>query len=129
MLDIDPVTGESAFNEMLVQPFTQKQSGAAGQWLFEGDILDGGAKVDVGGLQADVSLRLYDAYVENLDSFGAPLSILDVVKGRPHQLNNTASIGVGKPLRLGGRFSIELIGSGKLKSGKAALISFAIAHQ
>lgn len=113
VLSIDAVTGDSAFNEIVVRPLTEQRSDDPGKLLFEGDLFDRGISVDVGGLKADVGLRLYDAYIENIDSFGSPLSLLDAVMGEPHQLNNTASIGVGKPLRLGGRFSIELVGDGE----------------
>jgi hypothetical protein len=82
-------------------------------YSFPSDLMNVQTKIDVGGLNADFSLRMYDAYLENLESIGQPFSILDNVVNQPYELNNSASIGVSGPLRLGMRVLVGLSGEGK----------------
>ena len=113
ILSVDPSTGLSSVNEIVVKQLTKAQSGVPGQLLFPGDIFNQGTRINVGGLDARIELRAYDAFIENLDTIGSPLSLLDPVELDPNTLNNTASIGVGKPLRAGLNFLFGLAGDGK----------------
>lgn len=47
----------------------------------------------MGGLDALINLRVYDAYVRNLDTVGAPLSVLEPVQGKAWELSNSATFG------------------------------------
>lgn len=107
-------TGQPKINEVLIAPFTERQSGEKGTLIFPGDLFSGGKRVRVGGLDANVQLRASDARIENLDSFGSPLELLTPVMGSKHMLNNTATLGVDeRPLRFGVRFLLSLMGDGK----------------
>jgi hypothetical protein len=89
-------------------------SGTDGTFLFEGELLNTGKRVQVGGLDAQVELKAYDARIENLNSVGAPFFLVDPVLNEPHLLNNTATFGVGSnPLRLGIKFMFALLADGK----------------
>jgi hypothetical protein len=112
-LQVDPMTGVSAVNSMLVSPLTEAQSTVAGSLFFTGDLFNQQARLSVGGLDARIKLRAYDAFVNNMDTFGAPLSLLDSVVDEPSHLNNTASLGIGRPLQLGARFLFGLKDDGK----------------
>jgi hypothetical protein len=114
ILQIDDTDGTSSINGLLVAPLTRGASGTDGTIRFEGDLLNTGKRVQVGGLDAKVELKAYDARIENLDTVGEPLVLLDPVLNEPHLLNNTATLGVGSsPLRLGIKFMFALLADGK----------------
>jgi hypothetical protein len=113
--EVDPETGLSAVNDVIVSPLTRFQSGETGSILFPGDLFNSGTRVAVGGLDAQVKLRASDLYILNLNSVGSPLSILDAVRGDPNLLNNTATFGVDSPVSFGVRFLVSLLGDGKIK--------------
>jgi hypothetical protein len=70
--------------------------------------------VVVGGLDANIQLRASDARVENLNTIGSPLELLEAIMNEPHQLNNTVTFGVAdRPVRLAVRFLLSLMGDGK----------------
>ncbi len=107
-------TGQPKINEILIAPFTERQSGKEGSLLFSGDLFSGGTRVQVGGLDANVQLRASDARIENLDTVGSPLEILVPVLKKKHMLNNSASLGIeDRPLRFGARLLLSLMGDGK----------------
>jgi hypothetical protein len=110
VLAVDPVNGLSNVNDMLVAKLTESKSGEAGRIEFFEDIFDTTTRVNVGGLDAMVLLRLYDAFIDNLDSIGAPLALLEPVQGSSSELNNTATIGIVRPLQAGARFMFALTG-------------------
>jgi hypothetical protein len=106
--------GLASINSVLIRQLTEAQSGTKGTIHFEGDLLNTSKRVQVGGLDATVELKAYDARIENLDSVGEPLVLLDPVLNEPHLLNNTATFGVGpSPLRLGIKFMFALLADGK----------------
>jgi hypothetical protein len=111
---VNESTGLSAVNDVLVGPLTRSQSKSTGRLVIPGDLFSGGTRVQVGGLAANIQLRASDAQVDNLDTVGSPLALLEAVMDEPHALNNTATFGVGdRPLRFAVRFLISLIGDGK----------------
>jgi hypothetical protein len=106
--------GLASINSVLIRQLTEAQSGTKGTIHFEGDLLNMGKRLQVGGLDANVELKAYDARIENLDTVGEPLVLLDPVVNEPHLLNNTATFGVGpSPLRLGIKFMFALLADGK----------------
>jgi hypothetical protein len=111
---IDSSTGLSAVNDLIVAPLTESQSNSTGSLVFPGDIFNGGSRVVVGGLDANIQLRASDARVENLNTIGSPLELLEAIMNEPHQLNNTVTFGVAdRPVRLAVRFLLSLMGDGK----------------
>jgi hypothetical protein len=114
LFQIDETDGTSSINDLFIAPLTRGASGTDGTIRFEGDLLNTGKRVQVGGLDAKVELKAYDARIENLDSVGEPLFLLYPVLNEPHLLNNTATFGVGpSPLRLGIKFMFALLADGK----------------
>ena len=115
VLKIDDTTGLSTLNDLLIAPLTRGESDIEGTILL-GDLLNTGKRVQVGGLDAQVDLKAYNARIENMESVGEPLSLLVPVLNELHLLNNTASFGVGpEPLRLGLTFLISLMGDGDMQ--------------
>lgn len=99
VLGIDS-NGLSRMNEIVFGPITRAQSGVTGSLLFPGDIFGGASKIHVGGLKAVVELRAFDAAIQNIDSVGEPLNLLNPIDNMENVLDNTASFGVGsKPVR------------------------------
>lgn len=117
LLKTDDSTGLSTLNELVVAPLTESQSNTPGSLVYPGDLFNGGSRVVVGGLDANIQLRASDARVDNLDTIGSPLQLLEAVMNHPHQLNNTMTMGVNdRPVRLAVRFLLSLIGDGKWTS-------------
>ena len=94
---VNPISGDLYLNEMIVRPFTGQQSGTPGTLLFS-DLFQSNGTVTVGEFFATFELKLSDAQVENIDSFGLPLELLQPSAGTV--LNNNFTIGAGdRPLR------------------------------
>ena len=114
ILQIDETDGTSSINDLMIAPLTRRVTGTDGTLLFNGDLLNTGKRVQIGGLDAQVELKAYDARIENLNTVGAPLSLLDPILSEPYLLNNSATFGVGSnPLRLGIKFMFALLSDGK----------------
>ena len=111
ILKIDEKDDTSAINDNLIAPLTRGVSGEAGTITYDGNLLDTGTSLSVGGLEADVEFKAYNARINHMDSLGAPLALLDPVLNQPHILNNTASFGLGSnPLRVGISILIAILG-------------------
>jgi len=111
LLAVDAMTGRPKINEVLIQPFTLRQSGTEGTLAFDGDLFETGTRVSVGGLDANIQLKASDAKIENLDTVTLPLALLEPVVNEPHYLNNTATIGFEeRPLRLSTKFLFAIAG-------------------
>jgi hypothetical protein len=60
-------------------------------------------------------LRIFDARLDNLDTFGQPIQFLEPVFGEAHLLNNSVSIGVdSRPVRVSAKVLITVSDGGKL---------------
>ena len=105
---IDETTGLSDANKALIAPLTKSQSDEAGKISFPGDIFTTDTRVSVGGLDALINLRLYDAYVRNLDTVGSPLSVLEPIQDKANELGNTALFGKNDPVQVGFQFYISI---------------------
>ena len=111
LLKIDETDDTSAINDSLIAPLTRGISGEVGTITYDGNLLETGTSLSVGGLEADVEFKAYNARINHLDSLGAPLALLDPVLNQPHLLNNTASFGLGSnPLRVGISILIAILG-------------------
>ena len=114
-LTTDPSTGLPMINSLLVQPMTYNQSGIPGTLLFQDALMDVGTRISIGGLEADIKLRVTDMKVENVDTIKEPLVLLDPINDQPHTLNNTATVGLeldDRPLSLSMRLFISIITAG-----------------
>lgn len=110
---IDETTGLSSLNEIFIDPWTRGQSNISGILSYPGELLQSDTRLKVGGLDTNIALRASDARVSNLDSIGAPLKLLEVVKV-PHHLNNTVTLGLGeKPVQIALRLLLALSGDGE----------------
>ncbi|KAL3792391.1 LOW QUALITY PROTEIN: hypothetical protein ACHAW5_010452 [Stephanodiscus triporus] len=79
----------------LVASLTKRQSNERGILHYPGQLFKQDLNVAINGSVAAIELGVSDLKVSNLDSIGAPLRILQPVKGKSSVLNNTASIGTG----------------------------------
>lgn len=105
------VTGLSALNDVLVGPLTNTASNTTGSLIFPGDILNSETKMKVGGLDALVEFKASDARIDNLDTLGPPLDLLEVLE-MPYVLNNSATVGVDdRPLHVAIRLLVALSGN------------------
>ena len=121
----DSVDGTSSINEILVEPLTRDQSNISGTILFSDDLLNQAKRVQVGGLDASIQLRAWEARVENLNTVGAPLSLLEPVMNESNHLNNSLTVGVDdKPVKLALRFLMALTGGGKFKPYATSCLIF-----
>lgn len=111
LLDVDETTGLSDMNKGIVAPLTRAQSEEAGKLAFPGDLFATDTRVNVGGLDALINLRVYDAFIRNLDTVGDPLSLLELIEDEAFQLSNTATIGKNDPVQVGFQFFISISGS------------------
>lgn len=109
----DPETNLAAINEKLISKFTNARTGTSGEWLLDGDLINQNRRVNAGGLNAFFKIRIYDGYVKNLDTVGAPLGILEPINGQASILNNSATMGIGRPLVIGSSILISLSDDGK----------------
>ena len=110
-MKIDPDTGLSEINSILISKFTESQSNVSGKFVFTGDLVNGGTRIQLGGLDLEVELRVYDGYLDGLDTVGSPFSLLDPVLNRPSNLNNTATMGLGDDLKFGARVYLSIVDS------------------
>jgi len=108
---VDESTNLSAINDLVVAPFTESQSNSSGSVVFEGDVFNSNSRLVVGGLDANIQLRASDVRIDNLDTIGSPLELLQAITDAPHTLNNTMTFGTeDRPVRMSMRFLLSLIG-------------------
>lgn len=113
---IGNASGVEGLNELLIGPLTKAQSNTTGTLAVDGDLINTEVKIDVGGFQADIAIRIWDARMEHLDTLALPTSLLDPVSGQPYLLDNTATIGSeDRPLRAATKLLIAV----KEKDGNA----------
>ena len=110
----DPTTGLASINRKFLTDLGLDQSGTPGRLFFPGNFVNQTRQVRSNGKQSTIRLRLYDIYLNNIDSLGVPLNILEPVSNEPYQLYNEASIGVDRPLRFGFKFFLGISNAGKV---------------
>ena len=98
--------GLSTMNDVLVSRLTND-----GDMHWPGDVFSRNIDIALNGLNAAISVAIKDVKLENIDSIGSPVRILQPVHGESSILNNTASMGVGeKPARVA--FTLFVAGEG-----------------
>lgn len=117
LFEINPATNLSKMNDIFIDPMTLARSGQAGRLDFQSIQANTASRVSIGSLNLDVHLIASNAYVANLNTVGAPLALLENVMNEAYMLNNTASIGIGKPLTMGMHLYFGLSGQGTCVSG------------
>jgi len=110
LLKTDSLNGVSAVND-LISSLTQAQSDVPGTFAYPGDLMSTDSNIEVGGLKANIQLKASNLRIENLDTAGDPLSLLQPILNDPVTLNSTASFGIAsEPLRVSLRMLIALLG-------------------
>ena len=93
----------------LIRSLTLEQSNVNGSLLFPGVLFNASASATMSNWVVSMEGRLSDVRVQNLDSVGQPLFLLQPVLGQASALNNSISVGVGQsPLRLEGTVFLAL---------------------
>jgi len=80
---------------VLLSSLTERQSDKGGELYYPGDLFKQDLDVALNGLNAAIELGVSDLRVSNIDSFGAPVKVLQPVKEGSSLLNNTALMGFG----------------------------------
>jgi len=110
VLKVNPVDGKSGINTY-IGPLTEAQSDVPGTFAYPGDLFNQETRVSVGGLKANIELKASNFRIENLNTIGTPISLLQPMTGDPVTLENVASFGVSsEPLRFSVRLLIALLG-------------------
>jgi len=94
----------------IISSMTASQSNVQGDLRFPGELFGKKMNVALNGLNAAIELSMKDLMVSNLDTLGAPITLLQPMKGESSVLNNTASIGVSDALRTS--FTLKINGEG-----------------
>ena len=105
--------GNSPINSDIISALTESSSTSAGELFFPGDIFNTDFDLALGPIPTGIALRASDIRIENLDTIGNPFSLLDPVKDMQSLLNNTATIGVGRPLRFGVNLFVDISSQGR----------------
>uniref|UniRef100_A0A6V2F681 Uncharacterized protein n=1 Tax=Ditylum brightwellii TaxID=49249 RepID=A0A6V2F681_9STRA len=102
LLAPDKVNGTPKIDDVIVCPLTKAQSDVEGQLRFDGDVLSlDASNVDLAGVKS-VTMRMYNASISNLDTFGRevcclrktiiasrysnPCNWIYIAKGRKHAI-------------------------------------------
>jgi hypothetical protein len=101
LLQVNPSGVDSPINKNVIAPLTESFSDIPGGVFFPGDFFNQEMEIALGPIPTGIDLRISDIRIENLDSVGNPFALLQPVLDRPSLINNTATIGATKPLRLG----------------------------
>ena len=110
-LSTDALTHSPTINSLLAS-WTEGESGVEGALYASGNLVNTTASVKLGGLDATFGFLLDNVSIVNIDSFGAPLAILDPVEAI--LLNNTISFGTGPdPMKIAARLVLSITDNGK----------------
>jgi hypothetical protein len=115
-------TGTPSINDALIARFTERQSGTRGALIFQDELVELDSTVKVGGFDGRIEFRLSKIRLENLDTLGLPISILNPVLGESRLLNNTATLGAtasDRPFRILGNLFVAVTAGGKYFSRSA----------
>lgn len=82
----------------LVNPLIVEQSGIEGTYIFSGDLYNFRSE--------NMEVRMYEARVNNLDSFGTPDEFLVPDKENPQMLRNQFSIGEEEPVHVSTKMTV-----------------------
>ena len=100
--------GNSPINSDVIGAFADD-----GELFFPGELFSTDFELSLGSIPTGITLRASNARVQNLDTVGNPFSLLDPVINQPSVLNNTATIGVERPLRAHVNLFVDINSKGK----------------
>jgi hypothetical protein len=107
-ISVESKENGSLVNEV-IRHFTRGQSYTNGSLSFLGDLFHATGTTTVNTWKIKTESRLSHVYVENLDSVGHPLKIMEPISGYANVLNNSLSIGMdSKPLKFGATFLLAV---------------------
>ena len=112
LLPTNPETGKPRINEVLIAPFTGAQSGFEGTLIFPSDLFSFLVPKNMSqkfGLET-LEFRLLNPMIENLDTIGTPIQLLEPNAIDGQVLDNHATFGsIARKLRIGfkGIFAAE----------------------
>eukprot|EP00536_Pseudo-nitzschia_multiseries_P010192 jgi/Psemu1/325951/estExt_fgenesh1_pg.C_3040009 len=110
-----------------LKTLTLKQSNTTGTIKIAGNAIDTESVIQIAGFRADLRIEVSDVLIENLDSVGDPLFLLQPMNGEANVLDNKLSFGVDKkPLRFQGTLSVSLEDGAEAKIRNEVYISFLI---
>jgi hypothetical protein len=114
---VDLENGLSTANDELVGPTTRSISNITGALTFSGPFFNRTASVGVGGLNSQIRFLARDARIDNIDTVGPNLRLLEAVRKNGHELNNSAVIGIAeRPLKFAVNFLVSIFDRGKAKT-------------
>jgi hypothetical protein len=100
---------QTALNDMFVRPMTLKQSNVNGSVIFPGEAFNASGSARLSSWPVFFVGKVSNARIENLDTVGDPLNLLQPVFGQSSVLNNSLSMGAGsEPLRLAATVYLSL---------------------
>lgn len=104
IIAISPETGLPKINNVLIEPLMEEmgestinaESGRTSMVFGSGEepLVDVATNLAIGGLSADIKLRLSDLAIYNLDTMIPPLDVLEPLPEEAQQLNNTITMGL-----------------------------------
>mmetsp|Transcript_5265 Transcript_5265/g.15313 ORF Transcript_5265/g.15313 Transcript_5265/m.15313 type:complete len:2439 (+) Transcript_5265:618-7934(+) len=104
LLAVEGKTGRPRINEALIAPFTGAQSGTKGTMSFPMDLLSvllSKTTSQQFGMES-LELRVFDPKIENMDTVGSPIKLLEPNSTSGQILDNYATFGdVSRKLRIG----------------------------
>ena len=102
LLDSEDGTGFARINELVIDGWTEDNSGMPGTLVYDGNLIrpiDGNVSSEQ--LEAELQLRIYNASISGLNTLTEPFELLVPMDGKRTQLNNSATIGSDdRPVRL-----------------------------
>jgi len=108
-----------------LKTMTEKQSNTTGMIKVVGEALDAQSVIRIADLQADLRIQISDILVQNLDSVGDPLHVLQPVDQQANVLHNKLSVGVdSKPLIFEGTLILSLDDGANMKIRNEIDLSF-----
>lgn len=113
---VDAVTGIPSINDSLIASYTEKQSGTKGTLVFEETLVKVDTTFNIGGFDGRIQFRIDNVRLENLDSIGLPISLLEPVRGESLLLNNAVTIGADtspSPFRISADVLIAITSDGE----------------
>ena len=112
LLTVNPDTGRPRINEALIAPLTGVQSGSEGTMIFPSDLFSFLVPKNLSqtfGLET-LEFRLFDPVIENLNTIGTPIQLLEPNVTNGQVLDSYATLGSDeRKLRIGfkGLFAVE----------------------
>jgi len=92
-----------------IKTITEKQSNTTGNINIVGDVLDAQSIIQIAGLRANLRIELSGVLIQNLDSVGDPLYVLQPVDQEANVLDNKLSFGVdSKSIKFEGTLALSV---------------------